>query len=70
MRSVQKRALRERRAPRACSAPVRGADVKGEVGDLVGGAPEKPNLGERVVAAIEWVDGTVIDSVRQVLPRE
>ena len=29
-------------------------------------AAEKPVLGEKVVAAIKWVDGTVIDSVRQV----
>jgi citrate lyase subunit alpha/citrate CoA-transferase len=51
--------------------PVRPIEeIKAEVDDLVGGAPEKPNLGEKVVAAIEWVDGTVIDSVRQVLPKE
>jgi len=51
--------------------PIRTIEeIKAEVDDLVGGAPEKPNLGEKVVAAIEWVDGTVIDSVRQVLPKE
>ncbi|MCJ2532883.1 MAG: citrate lyase subunit alpha, partial [Candidatus Thermoplasmatota archaeon] len=51
--------------------PIRSIEeIKAEVDELVGGAPEKPNLGEKVVAAIEWVDGTVIDSVRQVLPRE
>lgn len=50
--------------------PVRPIEeIKAEVDALVGGAPAKPNLGEKVVAAIEWVDGTVIDSVRQVLPR-
>ena len=50
--------------------PVRPIEkIKAEVDDLVGGAPEKPNFGEKVVAAIEWVDGTVIDSVRQVLPK-
>jgi citrate lyase subunit alpha/citrate CoA-transferase len=51
--------------------PIRSIEeIKAEVDELVGGAPEKPNVGEKVVAAIEWVDGTVIDSVRQVLPRE
>ncbi|MFH1689751.1 MAG: citrate lyase subunit alpha [Candidatus Eisenbacteria bacterium] len=51
--------------------PIRPIEeIKAEVDDLVGGAPEKPNLGEKVVAAIEWVDGTVIDSVRQVLLEE
>jgi len=29
-------------------------------------APQKTKLGEKVVAAIKWVDGTVIDVVRQV----
>jgi citrate lyase subunit alpha/citrate CoA-transferase len=49
--------------------PIRPIEeIKAEVDDLVGGVPAKPNLGEKVVAAIEWVDGTVIDSVRQVLP--
>lgn len=41
-------------------------ELKRPVERLCGGAPEKPRFGERTVAAIEWVDGTVIDSVRQV----
>lgn len=39
--------------------------LKSEVEDICGGPPAKPDCDERVVAAIEWVDGTVIDSVRQ-----
>ncbi len=31
------------------------------------GKPQKPILGDKVVAAIKWVDGTIIDSVKQVL---
>ncbi|MFZ2960836.1 MAG: citrate lyase subunit alpha [Candidatus Ozemobacteraceae bacterium] len=31
------------------------------------GVPEKPRLGERPIALIEWRDGSVIDVVRQVL---
>ena len=51
--------------------PIRPIEeIKAEIDALVGGAPEKPNLGEEVVAAIEWVDGTVIDSVRKVLPKK
>ena len=50
--------------------PLGGRDRLRQVDALVGGAPSKPNLGEKVVAAIEWVDGTVIDSVMQVLPKE
>jgi citrate lyase subunit alpha/citrate CoA-transferase len=51
--------------------PIRPiGDIKAEVEALVGGHPEPPDLGDEVVAAIEWVDGTVIDSVRKVLPKE
>ncbi len=47
--------------------PIRPiAEIKAEVEDLCGGPPARPILGEKVVAAIKWVDGTVIDSVRQV----
>ncbi|MFH1279824.1 MAG: citrate lyase subunit alpha [Candidatus Eisenbacteria bacterium] len=41
-------------------------EVKEEVERLCGGAPSPPDLDEKVVAVIKWVDGTVIDSVRQV----
>jgi citrate lyase subunit alpha/citrate CoA-transferase len=40
-------------------------DLKREIEDICGGAPAKPKFAERVVAAVKWVDGTVIDSVRQ-----
>jgi len=36
--------------------------------EAICGKPEKPNLGEKVIAAIKWVDGTVIDCVREVKP--
>ena len=49
------------------SLPIRTIkDLKDEVEEICGGAPEKPEFGEKVVAAIKWVDGTVIDCVRQV----
>lgn len=41
-------------------------ELQVEVESICGGKPEKPELGEKVVAAIKWVDGTVIDSVRAV----
>ena len=60
-----RRDLREKL--RGSSLPLREmADLKGEIEEICGGAPEKPELGEKVVAAIKWVDGTVIDSVREV----
>jgi citrate lyase subunit alpha/citrate CoA-transferase len=52
---------------RGSTLPVRDIrELKAEVEGIVGGPPEPPELGEKVVAAIKWVDGTVIDSVREV----
>ena len=49
--------------------PIRSIEeLKEEVETICGGKPAKPKLGEKVVAAIKWVDGTVIDVVHQVLP--
>jgi citrate lyase subunit alpha/citrate CoA-transferase len=60
-----RRDLREKL--RGSSLPIREiADLKGEIEEICGGAPEKPELGQKVVAAIKWVDGTVIDGVREV----
>ncbi len=48
--------------------PIRSIEeIKTEVDALCGGPPAPPVLGEKIVAAIKWVDGTVIDCVRQVL---
>jgi len=48
--------------------PIRDIrDIKRDVERLCGGAPAPPALGEELVAAIRWVDGTVIDAVRRVL---
>ncbi|RKZ14213.1 citrate lyase subunit alpha [bacterium] len=52
---------------RGSSLPLRSiTELKNEVEEIVGGAPAAPDLGENVVAAIKWVDGTVIDCVREV----
>lgn len=54
-------------ATRSSRLPIRSIEeIKSEVYDLCGGAPAPPQLGDRIVAAINWVDGTVIDAVRQV----
>jgi citrate lyase subunit alpha/citrate CoA-transferase len=37
-----------------------------EEAEQICGKPQKPQFGDKVVAAIKWVDGTVIDVVRQV----
>ena len=41
-------------------------DLKREVERICGGPPQRAATGDRVVAAIQWVDGTTIDCVRQV----
>ncbi len=52
---------------RGSSLPLRTlAEIKSEVEEICGGAADKPELGEKIVAAIKWVDGTVIDCVRMV----
>ncbi len=41
-------------------------DIQREVYQMCGGAPIPPKRGGEVVAAVKWVDGTVIDSVWKV----
>jgi citrate lyase subunit alpha/citrate CoA-transferase len=41
-------------------------EIKKEVDALCGGPPAPPKFGDKVVAAIKWVDGTVIDCAREV----
>ena len=53
-------------AAKRCTVPVRTLDeIADEVNALIGGPGNKPELGDKIVAAVKWVDGTVIDSVRQ-----
>jgi len=40
-------------------------ELKAEA-DKICGVPQKPKLGDEIIAAIKWVDGTVIDSVWKV----
>ena len=48
--------------------PIRSIeDIKSEVERICGGKPAKPRLGDRPVAVVKWVDGTVLDTVWQVL---
>ena len=45
--------------------PIR--EIKEEVEGIIGGKPEAPDLGAEPVAVIKWVDGTVLDTIWQVL---
>ena len=42
-------------------------EIKGEVERICGGKPQRPKRGDRPVAIVKWVDGTVLDTVWQVL---
>jgi citrate lyase subunit alpha / citrate CoA-transferase len=46
--------------------PLVTIDELKSMAEKICGKPEKASFDDRVVAAIKWVDGTVIDSVRQV----
>ena len=50
------------------SLPIKTIEeLKDEAEKICGGKPANPKLGEEIVAAIKWVDGTVIDVVRRVI---
>lgn len=47
--------------------PIRPLEaIKSEVERICGGKPRKPKHGDRPVAIVKWVDGTVLDTVWQV----
>ena len=53
-------------ATRDSGLPLRTLeDMKAEVETLCG-KPAKPRLGDKTVAVVKWVDGTVLDSIRKV----
>jgi len=49
--------------------PLKSIQELKEEAEKICGVPEKPNLGDEIVAIIKWVDGTVIDAVRRVIPK-
>ena len=55
-------------AVKGSKLPIRPLqEIKAEVERICGGRPQRPKHGERAVAIVKWVDGTVLDSVWQVL---
>jgi len=54
-------------AVKGSKLPVRAIqDIKNEVEQICGGRPTRPKLGDRPVAVVKWVDGTILDTVWQV----
>ncbi|MBN1819660.1 MAG: citrate lyase subunit alpha [Prolixibacteraceae bacterium] len=46
--------------------PIKTIQELKEEADRICGKPQKPQFTDKIVAAIKWIDGTVIDIVRQV----
>lgn len=49
--------------------PIRSIRELKEEAEKICGKPEKPEFTDKVVAVVKWVDGTVIDAIRQVKPK-
>lgn len=47
--------------------PIKTIEELKKEADEICGIPAKPKIGDKVIAAIKWVDGTVIDVVRNVI---
>lgn len=47
--------------------PVKTIEELKAESERICGKPAQPEFGEKIVAAVKWVDGTVIDSVREVI---
>jgi len=47
--------------------PIKTIQQLKDEADAICGPSEKPNLSDDIVAAIKWVDGTIIDVVRRVI---
>ncbi|MBL0175770.1 MAG: citrate lyase subunit alpha [Ignavibacteria bacterium] len=53
-------------ATRNSSLPIKSIhQLKAEIEAICGGRPDRPDFTDNVIAAVKWVDGTVIDVVRQ-----
>ena len=44
--------------------PIR--DIKAEAEDICGRIAPQPELDDNIIAVVEWVDGTILDSIRRV----
>lgn len=45
-------------------------ELKEMAEQLCGGKPEQPELGEKIVGVIKWVDGTILDAMHQVVDKK
>lgn len=54
-------------AVKGTGLPIKTIEQLKAEADKICGKAQKPKIGDKVISAIKWVDGTVIDVVRQVL---
>jgi len=55
---------------KAAGLPVRGIEeIQAEVEGIVGGKAQRPVLGDKLVGAVKWVDGTLLDVIHEVPER-
>jgi citrate lyase subunit alpha/citrate CoA-transferase len=55
-------------AVRSSKLPIRPLqEIKDEVERICGGKPQRPRRGDRPVAVVKWVDGTLLDTVWQIV---
>ncbi len=50
--------------------PLKPMQELHEIALAMTGKPEKPDFADRIVALVEWRDGTIIDTVHQLIPKD
>jgi citrate lyase subunit alpha/citrate CoA-transferase len=55
---------------KAASLPVKSIYELKEEAERICGKPEKPQFSDKLIGVVKWVDGTVIDAIRQVKTSE
>jgi citrate lyase subunit alpha/citrate CoA-transferase len=55
------------KATKYSGLPIRGINIiKSEIDELIETSIPKPNLSDKVISAVKWVDGTLIDSIYKI----
>jgi len=55
------------KATKNSDLPIRGINIiKSEIDELIETLAPKPNLSDKVISAVKWVDGTLIDSIYKI----
>lgn len=52
------------------SLPIKTIEELKEEAEAICGVPDKPVLSDELISVVKWVDGTIIDSIRKVIPKK